>query len=322
LDAVRDHIYGTPIKFVFVDLEQHGQGYLNLPPTYSSAVMSDKAWQMISGLTTMGVIPGIYSRSTWIESFAKDLKSWMYRYPVWFASYPFAPGRITLNWEELQAKYAPKIFSPYYNSTWDATLRQASMWQWSGDKFVLPGVFGDTLGTRSMPVDLNYTSNALFNLWKVAEGGEPLPPPPVHQYEVWRCLAPLGMIVRDAPSRAGVDRGLRIKFNELMKVYDKVSAEGITWGRIGVNLWVGLNWSRKESGQVELPSEPAYELWQCKATNGMKVRKTPSTSGEDTMIRISYNATFKVYEKKAADGYNWGRIGIDQWVALNWSVKL
>jgi len=324
LDAVRDHLYGTPVKFVFVDLEQHGQGYLNFPPLYSGEVMADKAWQMISGLTTMGVTPGIYSRSTWIESYAKPLKNWMYRYPVWLASYPFAGGRISLSWEDLLDKYAPKIFSPYYIQNWGADLRKASMWQWSGDKFVLPGVFSDAYLKRNMPVDLNYTSNSLFEMWRVApDTTGTVPQPPVYQYEVWRCLAPLGIVVRNSPTRNGTDTLLRIKFNETVKVYEKVTAEDILWGRIGTNMWMALSWSRKESGDVTPPpQESGYELWQCKSSDGMRVRKTPSTSGVDTMIRIAYNATFKVYEKKTADGHVWGRIGIDQWVALTWSVKL
>lgn len=320
LDAIRDHLYGTPIKFVFVDLEQHGQGYLNLPPTYSGEVMSDKAWQMLSGLTTMGLTPAIYTRSTWIEAHARPMKTWMYRFPTWLASYPFASGRISLSWEELFERYAPKAFSPYYHSSWGSHLRKAQMWQWSGDKFVLPGVYADIMKSRNMPVDLNYTSNELFELFRVANDSNPLPEPPVQQYETWKNFSLLSMVVRNAPSKTATDTGARIRFNELFKVFEKVNADNLQWGKVAANAWVALNWSRKQSGDIEEPSQPLYEVWQCKASDGMRIRETPN--GKDTGLRVSFNTTFKVYDKVVTGGYNWGRIGTSQWIALDWSIKL
>lgn len=242
LEKLAEQLYGTPIKVVFIDVEQQGWTYLNLFPYFSPEKLSDLTWQYVSGLTTMNVTPAIYTRSSWVASYAKPLENWMYQYQTWLASYPFAKGRIALSWEELLAIYAPKKFSPYYMKYWNPENGQADAWQWSGDKFILPGIYKNVEKTASIPVDLNYVSNGLANLMKI---GNTTPLPEVPSFETWLCLAAIGMKVRQTPFADGVDTTIRIKFNQTFPVYEKVYSDGRWWGKLGEGRWVALDWSRK-----------------------------------------------------------------------------
>lgn len=242
LEKLGEQLYGTPIKVVFIDSEQHGRTYLNLPPIYSPEKLSDLVWQYVSGVKTLGIIPAHYTRSTWVSSYAKPLENWMYKYHCWLASYPFGKGRIALSWDEMLSMYAPKTFAPYYMKYWDTSKGEASAWQWSGDKFVLPGIYKDKNKTSNMPVDLNYFANDLVNLMNVGNAA-PLPEDPPH--ETWICMALFGMKVRQTPFADGVDTTTRIKLNQKFSVYEKVQSDGYLWGRLGEGRWVALNWSRK-----------------------------------------------------------------------------
>ncbi|PKN85591.1 MAG: hypothetical protein CVU46_10500 [Chloroflexi bacterium HGW-Chloroflexi-8] len=244
LDKLAEQLYGTPIKVVFVDVEQHGRTYLNLLPHYSPEKLSDLVWQYVSGIKTLGIIPAIYTRSTWVSTYARPLENWMYKFHCWLASYPFGRGRIALQWDDLLTRYAPKAFAPYYNKYWNTSNGEASAWQWSGDKFVLPGIYQNKQKSVGMPVDLNYFSTELTNLMTIGNA-VPLPVDPVH--ETWVCLAAFGMKVRMTPFVDGVDTTIRVRFNQTFSVYEKVEGDGYTWGKLGEGRWVALNWSRRIS---------------------------------------------------------------------------
>lgn len=242
LERLGEQLYNSPIKVVAVDVEQHGITHFNFHPFYSPERLSDLAWQYISGLTTMGLVPAIYSRTTWIEAYAKPLWNWIFRYPVWMASYPFAKGRIALTWETLIERYAPKAFSPYLPKNWTASQGVVDAWQWSGDKFLLPGIYKNEAKTAGIAVDLNYVSDTFADMMKIGSFVPPLPEP---EHETWLCLAPLGMKVRQTPYASGVDTTIRIRFNEQFKVFWKVQSDGYLWGKLGEGRWTALSWSKK-----------------------------------------------------------------------------
>lgn len=242
IETVRYQLYKTPLDFVLADIEESSMISYDTFPRYSPDRLNDLAWQYVSGLETLGVKVGIYTRSTWVDSYCPKLVEWMYRYPVWLASYPFQKGRLAMSWRYMLDHYAPKTFSPYYVKTWNFSKDRTDMWQWSGDKFVLPGIYREEAKISLLPVDLNYASEEIFKLMEVGEMPEFKPEEP---YETYKCLATMGMKIRVGPSVNAIDTNLRIPYLKSFKVYEKINAEGYTWGRISMGQWVALKWSIK-----------------------------------------------------------------------------
>lgn len=160
IETVKVLCEGKTIRCIFSDQEQEGR--YNIPlTTFPAGVLNEKAHEHITGLELHGFEMGIYSRATWISQFVPHMTDWMYDYNVWLASWPFASGAITTSWEELMSTWAPKIFSPFFTMGWPADKKRADAWQWSGDKFIVPGIFTKDGIPRS--TDLNFVSDALFD---------------------------------------------------------------------------------------------------------------------------------------------------------------
>jgi len=151
IETVRTAIHGTRISRIWVDVEQHGVSYKNLPPYVAPAKLSTGILSYVTGLETMGIPVGTYTRSTWVWAHCRPMLDWMYSRPVWLASYPYASGLVNVTWQSLIDDWAPKKFSPYFVPDWPEDLRRADIWQFSGDKFVLPGV----QGSNSKPIALD-----------------------------------------------------------------------------------------------------------------------------------------------------------------------
>lgn len=168
IELVKVKTEGKDIKVFFSDQEQKGMYGVSLS-TYSPATLSERARQHVEGLALHGFDMGIYSRATWISQYAKPMWDWMFNYATWLASWPYASGGVTTTWEYLISNWAPKAFSPYYTSDWP--VRKTEAWQWSGDKFIVPGVFTTSGVPRSS--DFNFVSDALFERFKA---GTVVPP--------------------------------------------------------------------------------------------------------------------------------------------------
>jgi len=242
LETVRYQLDTTPVDFVLADIEESSRISYDNFPRYSSEELNDLVWQFVSGLETLGVKVGIYTRSTWVNAYCPKLVEWMYRYPVWLASYPFEKGRLAMSWRYMLDHYAPKTFSPYYVKTWNFPKDRTDMWQWSGDKFVLPGIYREEARLSLLPVDLNYASE---DFWNLMTFDKVIDSKPVELYETYRNLASWGMKIRVAPSANAIDTNLRIPYFQTFKVYEKVNADGYVWGRISMGQWVALKWSIK-----------------------------------------------------------------------------
>lgn len=102
---------------------------------------------------------------------------------LWTAYYPYAAGIVNVPaWDQLKQYYPPNTFNvagkPTQNPPflgWDGW----KLWQWSGDKFTLPGLYGGA-GALSA-VDLNFyngTKEAFWKEIKFTPAVTPPPPPP------------------------------------------------------------------------------------------------------------------------------------------------
>lgn len=105
---------------------------------------------------------------------------------LWVAYYPYSTGRVTLSsWSQIKANYPPNTMTvqfpgepsprqtqnpPYLG--WDGW----TFWQFSGDKFILPGIQG---GNGPSAVDLNFyngTKEKLYSWLKFTPRGTTPPP--------------------------------------------------------------------------------------------------------------------------------------------------
>lgn len=80
--------------------------------------------------------PVIYTGRWWWEPNMTPAPAWAANYDYWLASYPFAPGKVNLTWEQLPSILPSGWADPVTSG------RRPMIWQFSGDKFVLPGVNG------------------------------------------------------------------------------------------------------------------------------------------------------------------------------------
>lgn len=170
IELIKVKTSGKDVEVFFSDNEQ--QGPYQSSGGYSPTYLSEAARAHVEGLSLHGFDMGIYTRATWVDSYARPMWNWMFKYHNWLASWPFASGAVTTSWETLKSYWSPKIFSPYFTSDWPTDKRKADVWQWSGDKFIVPGIFTSTGKPRSS--DFNFVSNELFERF---EESTPTPTP-------------------------------------------------------------------------------------------------------------------------------------------------
>jgi GH25 family lysozyme M1 (1,4-beta-N-acetylmuramidase) len=87
--------------------------------------------------------PVIYTRTSFIQEYARTMLAWLPEYPLWLAQYPGGTRPAECSWEALWAEHAPlgQPALPPGCKLWH-------FWQWSGDRFKLPGA--------SSRLDLNF----------------------------------------------------------------------------------------------------------------------------------------------------------------------
>lgn len=109
-------------------------------------------------------------------------------YHSWSAVYPYATGVVNTTWENLKAKLLPEKMTVHsLGSPNDWTF-----WQFSGDKFTLPGIYSNDEKTKLSAVDLNFfngTKEQLYSLIGFAPGAVVVPPvvPPEETVDpVWK----------------------------------------------------------------------------------------------------------------------------------------
>jgi lysozyme len=134
-------IHGLPVSFLAVDMEQHWADWQEwslhtIQKVIDPERISESARVVAERLRQQSGLPVvIYSRVSFIEQYAQPVLSWITDYPLWLAQYPYGATRVKCSWEELQATRLPKIPGP----TLLAGCSRWSFWQFSGDKFILPG---------------------------------------------------------------------------------------------------------------------------------------------------------------------------------------
>jgi len=102
------------------------------------------------------VKPHVTYTSNWfIQGYTKNVSASINDFKLWTASYPYPKGYVTLTWEEFLSKHLPaETAKPIVPQ--GSTLDNILIWQFTGDRFILPGVFGDVAGNRPSALDVNF----------------------------------------------------------------------------------------------------------------------------------------------------------------------
>ncbi len=160
----------TEYDFAALDFEQYWADWNEWPgkikkllsPAKISKAGSITAATILNGSRSVSHIAAgkmkmlVYTRASFIHDYALPAIGWLADYPLWIAHWAYPSGRVTLTWEELLQKDAPCQMEP-------ALPKGITRWtlhQWSGDRFILPGMNGEK-------VDLNSYNGSLaeFRTW-------------------------------------------------------------------------------------------------------------------------------------------------------------
>lgn len=148
LDFLVNSIHGLPYRFVCLDVEQHWANWADWPKPrrgkknkgrLSPEKISRNAWNLADGLRQQlpaGMPVVIYTRVSFIHEYARPMLNWLANFPLWMAQYPLLRGvGPSIQWSDLDGllKKCLRPTLPRGSSRW-------TFWQWSGDRFNLPGI--------------------------------------------------------------------------------------------------------------------------------------------------------------------------------------
>lgn len=149
IDNFLDMALADGVDFLAVDVEQYWAdwsewGKKHITKFVPPHKISSAAYVMASALRQTATPVIVYTRTSFVRSYAWPMESWLYRYPLWLAAYPYTKTKVTTTWGELRETWLPKSepVKPKNVDRW-------TFWQFSGDKFILPGTYGKV-------IDLNW----------------------------------------------------------------------------------------------------------------------------------------------------------------------
>lgn len=161
---------GLDFDFAALDVEQYWKSWQEwvehrivhcIPPERISACAREAA-RTLRAATGKPVV--IYTRASFVHTYAEPMQDWLPDWPLWLAHYPYPRGRMALSWENLRRDHMPAIEGP----SKPAGSREWQFWQFSGDRFVLPGA--------ETALDLNFFNGSEEQLrnWCKAEPAVPV----------------------------------------------------------------------------------------------------------------------------------------------------
>ena len=124
-----------------VDVEQYWADWAEWRQQYitkklGATTISVSSHQLASEIKKLtGKKTMIYTRASFVKEYAPTMQVWLKDWDLWLAHYPYRPGRVSVSWEGLKAANLPSIPGPSI----PPNCREWKFWQFSGDKFVLPG---------------------------------------------------------------------------------------------------------------------------------------------------------------------------------------
>ena len=231
------------IHLAYVDVEQYWQDWNEwykriITKFISSTRISQSAYNMMTGIRNLGYNGQIYSRWSFIKERASPMQFWIPSEESWYAHYPYATGRINANWQDFEkgGRWYPGIPQPSLpsNVKW-------KIWQFSGDKFILPGTGGS-------PIDLNFFPGTEADLIKFFTGDNtelPNPEPPiVIEPPISEVVMPKLKVISEVRLRTSPSTATLANYKRMRKVGEIVNVEEMKIFS-STNIWVRDNegWS-------------------------------------------------------------------------------
>lgn len=224
------------IHLAFIDVEQYWQDWNewykgSITKIIPSSRINQSAYNVMTGIRNLGYNAQIYTRWSFITGRAPLMESWIKPLATWYAHYPYGSGRVNANWQDFKAggRYFPGISQPTLpaGTNW-------KLWQFSGDKFILPGTGGS-------PIDLNYfpgTEAELHIYFTGQQGNTELPEPPIPEPPPTSAVLPTLKVispvrVRELPNNYYNTAVLRMRqIGEDVSVEDiHINGSGSVWAK-------------------------------------------------------------------------------------------
>ena len=133
---------GMAYHFSAADIEQEWSDWQEWAARKISKFLSPKVISENGRVVTELLSEGsgrqvlVYSRASFVHDYARPMLDWMGAWPLWMAHYPYGREKVHTSWEIFKKNYLPVIenpFMPQGHPDW-------MVWQFTGDKFYLPGV--------------------------------------------------------------------------------------------------------------------------------------------------------------------------------------
>lgn len=119
----------------------------------------------------------IYTRKSFVDAYAPMMWDWLKKEHGWYAHYPYSGGRLYTSWKDLMERFLPTKFTPPMEQPTLPAGCDWDLWQFSGDKFILPGTGGSPIDLN-LPKDMNEMRRLFGAAPVVEEPGEPAPEEP------------------------------------------------------------------------------------------------------------------------------------------------
>lgn len=174
-----------PVLAVFADFEQYWSNWdqwhkailellkWNLVARFAPSRLSTHARQVFEGFKTAGREPIGYTRASFVNDFAPQASEWMGNYRWWLAHYGKYDAQ-KLTWAEFKNRILPTVnFFPSLPPA--VTADKVVGHQFTGDKFSLPGLYGDAQRTRFSAVDVNLFDEGFLTEIGAIPNPRPLP---------------------------------------------------------------------------------------------------------------------------------------------------
>lgn len=132
---------GYEFDFYALDVEQQWKDWKEwsdhaITQVYDPARISSVAAEAMKELRSRVAKPVmLYTRASFIKDYAQPMDAWVHQWPLWLAHYPYTRDRERIDWETLLRDRLPKRKNPLM----PAKAENWTFWQFSGDKFILPG---------------------------------------------------------------------------------------------------------------------------------------------------------------------------------------